>query len=265
MKINLLISLFVLIPFFAISQDSEPIVSSRPGQAFVPNILEEGRFQLQSGIGFFSSDLGLSGIAKSENFVHNSLLRFGLSKKVELRTSLTLTKGRFSSDQFSDFNTFGVNDFELGFRYNILGGEERASKLSFQTAVGLPVRPGDFNTESVSYDLLFIYSRPLSKKLTLTTNIGLETADIRTGPIAKYVLNVSFPLTESLSAFVENYGTYTRSGFNVFDTFFDGGFALLVNNNLQLDLSAGYASNSFGNVITVSQWFVDGGVSIRFK
>lgn len=255
----------MLVAITSFSQNSATIISSRPGQAFAPDAVGEGWFQLQSGINFTKLDIGNPGFATARQVIHNSLLRYGLSKRLDLRAMVTLTRENFRTDLLPDNNSFGFNDIEFGVRYNILGGNSNRSKLALQADIGLPVRPGDFSSGFVPYDLLLIYSRPLTGSITLTTNLGLESVDFTETPFARYVVNISFPVTAQLSAFVESYGTYTRQSFDEFSIFFDGGLAFLVNNNFQLDMSFGYSGDTARGFVPERQWFIDGGISIRFQ
>lgn len=265
MKINLLICLFLLTSYISFSQNSETIISSRPGQAFVPDVLGKGFYQLQSGFNYSKSETGDPGIANSKILQYNNLLRYGLSRKIDFRASITLSRETLNVDNFPEATGFGINDIELGIRYNFLDGNKAPDKLAVQADFGLPIRPGDFSSELLSYDFLVIYSRPLFGPFSLTANVGLQTFDIGVGPIAKYVLNVGFPISDELSAFVEIYGNYERRTIDELNVLFDGGFAFLVNNDLQLDLSFGYSGDATNSIIPVRQWFLDGGVSIRFR
>ncbi|MEL6559211.1 MAG: transporter [Bacteroidota bacterium] len=265
MKINLLVILFLSIAISSFAQNSETIISSRPGQAFAPDVVGTGWFQLQSGINFTKLDIGNPSFATARQFSHNSLLRYGLSKRLDLRAMVTLTRENFRTELLPDNNSFGINDIEFGVRYNILDGNSNKSKLALQADIGLPVRAGDFSSGDVPYDLLLIYSRPLIGSVTLTTNLGLESIDFTVAPFARYVVNINFPVTSKLSAFVETYGTYVRQSYDEFSIFFDGGLAFLVNNDFQFDMSFGYSGDTTQVFVPERQWFIDGGISIRFQ
>ena len=253
----------IFLPALTYAQTSETIVSSRPGQAFAPNVTGTNVFQIQSGFSIGESSFGTNQPIDNNIFIHNTLLRYGLSELFEIRASVTIENSRSTSTLFDPADPKGVSDLSLGARYVLLDGENRAGKLSLQADIGLPLRTGSFSSnDDLSYQLLLIQTYSIfTENLALNVNLGLISSAFGDSPDGKYVINLSHPLGGRSSVFIENYGFL--SGGDI-DTFFDGGFAFLMNNNFQLDLSAGFGNNGSGEEKS-SSWFVDTGISIRFQ
>jgi hypothetical protein len=95
----------------------------------------------------------------------------------------------------------------------------------------------------------------LPKNMSIASNWILSYNGNDANPTGKYVLNFGFPIYQKLSGFIESYGQINN---NIFQTRFDTGFAYLVNNNFQLDISSG-----FGNNQNVTDYFISTGISWR--
>src|SRR5690606_17180254 len=103
---------------------------------------------------------------------------------------------------------------------------------------------------------IFVATWQLPKATSITSNWILNYSGSSAVPIGRYVLNFGFPIYKNIGGFIENYGQYRG---DIFETRFDGGFAWLVNNNVQFDLSAGYGMN------TVTDYFISAGISWRLN
>ncbi|MGB3467408.1 MAG: transporter [Cyclobacteriaceae bacterium] len=263
MRNILFLSLIFIFPLFTSGQTSETIVSSRPGQACAPNVTGTGVFQVQSGFTIGGSETGTNDLINDNIFVHNTLLRFGLSEKFEVRASVTAQEVRTSGQTINSTDVSGINDISVGMRYVLLDGNSTAGKLSVQTDFGLPLRTGGYQAnEDLSYQLLVIQTYPIfTENLSLNINLGIFSSGFSESPDGKYVINLSHPIGTKTSVFIENYGFITDGSL---ETLFDGGFAYLLNNDLQLDFSAGYGRTTSDGVQT-TQWFTDAGVSFRFN
>lgn len=82
----------------------------------------------------------------------------------------------------------------------------------------------------------------LSDVYTLGYNLGLQWDGFQPNATAVYSVCLSITVLESLSVFAEGYGFSTEKSTN--DYYSDFGFAYLVNNNLQLDISGGVGLNA---------------------
>jgi hypothetical protein len=106
----------------------------------------------------------------------------------------------------------------------------------------LKILDDDFEQPSLASIHILILSQKLGNKLGVIGNLGINTKgsdhdeDQATG---LYVLNMSMPVGQKLSVFMENYGSFGTG----LETRFDTGCSYLVNPNFQLDASLGYGKN----------------------
>lgn len=257
----LIFLLCICFSFISQAQTSETIVSSRPGQAFAPQVTGTGVFQVQSGFLTGESDFGVISPVDVDIFIHNTLFRYGISESFEVRASLTAENNRITGPQINSTDQKGISDLAVGMRYVLLDGSNSAGKMALQADIGLPLRTGTFSgNDNFSYQLLLIQTYSVfTENLTLNVNLGLVSPALNATPEGKYVVNFSHPVGDKLSAFLEHYGFISDGRVNAF---YDGGFAYLINKDIQLDLSAGFGNNGEGETET-SFWFADAGISFR--
>ncbi len=251
---TVLFILFLATGFHAHGQYNETIRSARPGQSFGPFTTGKKIFQIQTG--FNINQIKYS----EENFdVHgfNYLmsLRYGITETVEIRYAFRLNRDKITIDE-EDGIANGLSAMVLGIRFNILNnaGTYKPS-LGFQANINLNVLSPEFNPDNPEPALLLLHSQKLTQWLKLTTNWGIVWNGNNGDPSGLYTINFSFPISNKIGCFVENYGGLFNRNLN---TFFDTGIDYLVNNDLLLDLSIGYGKNR-----GVMDAFVDFGVSWR--
>ncbi|TRX49342.1 transporter [Fulvivirga sp. M361] len=238
------------------AQYSEVIITSRPGQAVVPFTTGQKVFQVQTGFNYTDSE------DDSSNQSINSLgyaadFRYGILENFEIRSGFQtrrddLTFETGATDQFG-----GLSSLSAGIRYNIISGEGFKPSFGFQTDVSLPWVDEAYEMEEIAPRLMLIHSQQLTDFLGLTTNWSVSWNGNDNHPKGGYVINLAFPISGKWSGFIENYGEVADSDF---DTRWDTGLAFLVNNNFQLDLSAGFGDNE-----ELTDWFVDAGISWRTR
>jgi len=98
----------------------------------------------------------------------------------------------------------------------------------------------------------------LSEKLSLGYNLGLQWDGEQPNATAVYSISPSLSIAEGLSIFAEFYGFSTEK--SVSDYRADMGFAYLVNDNVQIDISAGIGLNT-----VAPDSFVAFGLAWRFN
>ncbi len=255
MKKNVLFILFTLSVNSLFAQYNETIRTARPGQAVGPFTTGKYVFQVQSGLthtDFDDSDLNFDG--NSQDFF--TIFRYGLLEDFELRTAFAYNSSEVAFSDNSSSKTNGLSLWVVSVRYNIVSGEGYKPSFGFQTDARLTWVDEDYQSEDITPKVMLIHSQKLSETFGLTTNWAVlwnDEGDAR----ASYVINISFPLSDRLGSFVENYGEVANGNLtNRWDT----GLGYLVNNNLLLDCSVGYGKND-----GLTDWFVDAGISWRTK
>lgn len=254
MKKTLLTIAVVLISKFVFAQYNETIRTARPGQAVGPFTTGKYVFQIQTGFTYGN----FNGVSRSgENVEYGASLRYGISERVEVRSAFRLRSDNVEVSEVMNSQFGGLSFWNVGLRVNILNGKGSGPSLGVQTDVRLTTVNKNYKTEHVAPRLMLIYAQKLSNTFKITANMGVSGNGNNATPVGSYVINISFPLGNKLGGFVENYGGIFEKDF---DNRWDTGISYLVNNNFQLDLSTGYGKNE-----GQSDWFIDGGVSWRFK
>ena len=257
MKNSIVLLVFSLISSSLFGQYNETIRTARPGQAVAPFTTGKYVFQVQSGItytDFDDSNFNIDG--NSQDFF--TVIRYGLLENFELRSAFGFNKLTTNSELANSIpDPSGFSLLAIGIRYNIVNGEGFKPSFGFQTDLNLNVVDEEYNPDEIAHRFMLIHSQQLSETFGLTTNWAIAWNGNDNTPIGTYVLNISFPLSERLGSFVENYGQINNGEI---DMRWDTGLGYLVNNDFFLDMSVGYGSNN-----GVTDWFVDAGISWRTK
>lgn len=259
--------LFLSVSFQTIAQYNETIVSSRPGQAVVPSTVGKSIFQVQSGIsvGGIKNEF----LSTNDFWEQSNTVRLGLNDRLEIRSTFKFRHDKLEPvEELAPLNLDGVrfggfSFLNFGFRYNIQSSNDYKPSFGFQTEIGVDLVDADYQVGGVSPSFMFIYGQKLSNTFYLTSNWGVSWVNDFLGTTYNYVLNISFPIKGKLSGFVENYGNITNDDFT---TRWDTGLGLLINTNLQLDLSGGFGRNEISTFNrNMNDWFIDTGVSWRLN
>ncbi len=243
--------LFITIAQFSIAQFNEIIRTGRPGQSIGPFTVGKNVLQFQQG-------LEIGGVSNINNaptsFINNNVIRFGVSETVELSALIDYQQD-YKNENNIYINNSGVSNLHLGFRVHLTNQKGLLPTTGFQMRLRVPNTSKDFPTQNIASVMVFVANWSLPKECSLGTNWILSYSGNNTPATGKYIINFGFPIAKKWSGFVENYGQVNQS---VFQTRFDGGLAYLINNNFQLDASAGFGSNQ-----GIKDYFVSTGVSWR--
>jgi len=239
-----------LVPISLFAQYGESIRTGRPGQAIGAYSVGKNVFQVQSGLTYNMVDLK-SG-TEINSFTHSTVLRLGIIEKLEVSGVINWQKDRISNqEQVEKFG--GISNTQIGARYNITENQGAIPAIAVQGRLLLDAQSKDYKRDKFGSKFVLATGNKVNDWLSIVTNFGIVWSGYNQDPTSLYILNFSFGLTEKVGAFAEMYGSFDDANPN-----FDGGISYLINNDLQLDLSAGWDSNP-----NISSWFVDGGVSYR--
>jgi len=235
------------------AQYSDVLRTGRPGQAIGAFTVGNNILQFQQGFDF-SSFSNSSYIPFRFTNVH--IIRFGILESVEIST---LIDYQYNEKRFETETTYqsGIRNLQLGFRFHINDQKRWMPATAFQMRLKMPGISKDYESKYVAPIMIFVANWGLPKKMSVATNWVLSYSGNDAIPTGKYVLHFGFPIYKNLKGFTENYGQLKES---VFETRFDGGFAYLVNNNVQLDLYGGYGSNN-----GIQDYFINTGISWRIN
>lgn len=247
-KIHILI--LFLLPGLMHAQYGGTISTDRPGQALGTSAVGKKTIQIQTGIN--TNTLGYESDLRSRTILSNTVIRLGLFERLEINGMFNWQNDR---NKFMDetTSTSGVSNTEVGARFNIRQNKGVIPALGLQGSLLLKAQSSDYQRDKLGSRIVLTSGNAINEWLSVATNLGVGWDGNGDGARSIYVLNFSFALTEKLSAVAEVYGS-----FNEFDANYDAGLGYLVNNNLLIDLSAGWQGDS-----QVSDWFIDAGISWR--
>ncbi|MDZ4667843.1 MAG: transporter [bacterium] len=250
MKISVLtISVFFLNLSFLFAQYNETIRTGRPGQAIGAFTVGKNILQFQQGVDYNSY---LTSQNKTNIYVSNNVIRYGIMETVELSALIDYQNLRNKSDSVQT-ELKGLSNLHLGFRVHVNNKNGWVPTTGFQMRVKMPNVSRDFGASKPATVMVFVANWSLPKSMSLASNWILSYNGNNPNATGKYVINLGFPIHKKLSGFIENYGQLSGGEFQ---QRFDGGFAYLLNNNVQLDLSAGYGNNK-----GIQDYFVSTGIS----
>ncbi len=239
----------VLLCNHAFAQFNETIRTGRPGQSIGAFAVGSGIFQVQSGIDYFSSS---GATISTKGYLSNTVIRYGLTEPFEISALIEYKTESFNAEPLT-----GLTALDLGMRYHIYTGKGLVPNVGFQVRWRLPKLGGDYEIKNIAPRFILATSQTFSEKILFITNWGAAWNGENASPNGTYTLNLSYAFTNKFGAFIESYGNISQSDW---DTFLDGGFAYLVNDDLQLDISSGIGKNE-----GIQDFSISAGVSWRTK
>ena len=242
----------LLLPCLCFAQSNSTIRTGRPGQSIGPYVVGTDYFQVQSGV-----DRAITRAdSKTNTTLLNNVLRYGLNESFEVSSVITLQEDSFPGSQVGDKS--GVSDFQLGFRFNLIGKPNgMIPGVGIQTRFKLTQVDSDYRSDHMAPIFTFVTNHSLSSEVAWVHNVGVSYDGVTTIPKYFLISNVSFPLSGNWGSFVEVFGNSQES---VVAVYADTGLAYLYNKDLQFDFSLGGGENH-----GISESFVSLGLSWRTK
>jgi len=240
--------LYQLILVFIISYSVEAqIETDRPDFTESPNVVPAKALQVETGFVWEqdASTFSTSGQLKTRNITLNTtLLRYGLSDKVELRLNWTAQQQNvlywnhpLIDPHPSIFDPIrGFSPVFIGAKTNLFTSEKVS--IGLLTHLYIPFAASKkYQVKYVAPEFLIPCSIDLTEKLGIAFQYGLiwngETAE----PTSSYTFALSLGLTEKLSTYLESYGYFSQAYKDLH--LLNGGLTYLINPNFQLDLTGG--------------------------
>ena len=206
------------------------LVTDRPDQTESAAVVPQGRLQVETGYLFARAD-GVDSHAAPA-----TLVRIGLGGRTELRLGHAGIIGRQGRQ--------GAGDSEIGGKINL---NPRAAGWRPQLALlgGLSLPTGDrgYSSDGADPFVLFAFAHDLLPRLSLGYNAGAAWESSAGQPdrdaFLVYSLVLGVSLTDRLGTFVEIFGDRQVTSAISTSASVDGGFTLLLDELVQLDLSVG--------------------------
>lgn len=248
MKRFLLALIFCLVQVAVMAQEEGesvlPINTDRPTQSASAYTVGQGVLQFETGFLYQKSDFFLPSpdplnaspiTADIQSFAYNStLIRYGISDRVELRFTQDLSGTRFLVDnQLLASTEAQLLPTYFGAKVGLV--EEMGARPEISILANIGGTPFSSVQSTTTFDFRFNFQHQLTKKLSLTYNLG---GVIGSDFIGLYTLVGAYSLGSKVSAFVELFGFLNPEN-TPNDHRTDFGLIYLINPNLQLDLFSG--------------------------
>jgi len=220
---------------------SQEMVTDRPDQTESSSTVGIKNFQIESGILFQNSnDNSLQSF-----FGPSTLFRYGISNRFELRMLLqheaTKIELEGGNSRFS-----GFNDIEIGAKFQLFKKENVNTEIAFLSHVIVPTANNEVSTNAVGIINKLAISHVVNNTIGVGYNIGFDYVEKQS--TLTYAVAIGFSLSETLSFYIEPYGSW--DGSDIFESNFDAGFTYLLNKNFQLDVSYGLGMNNDMNYVS---------------
>lgn len=248
-KIIKLLGLFLLIVNNAFSQDLPSIQTDRPDQTECPFIVPVNYLQFENGFSYEKTNTDLNEIVAP-----TILTKYGINDHFELRLTTEYVINQNDLDEIS-----GLNPIIIGFKTRLLEEKGIIPITSFIGQIGIPKLAS--NSKKMEYyapEFRFTMQHTISKKQTLSYNLGAEWNGETPETTFVYTLTTGYSFTEKISGYIEFYGFIPQE--EKPDNRFDCGLTYLLNQNQQLDISSGIGFSKIS-----PDYFVAIGYSFRFK
>lgn len=259
------------------SQQINDIVTDRPDQTESPTVVPKGFLQIEMGGVFERSTRtivydDIPVFTRTIKFTNDTyspeiLIRYGLSKKIELRlsteyirnTTTVETTPPLISLQNPISIVYGFAPITIGTKIKLFEEKKIRPTTSLIFSLSIPFDTKyPYQTDYVSPSFRFTCQHTLSERFSLSYNLGGEWENNKGGSTSTgiYTLSLGVSLINNLLMYVESYGFLTQR--EKPDHRIDGGFAYLIRKNIQLDISGGYGITEIS-----PDYFVAAGLSFR--
>ncbi|RYY95047.1 MAG: transporter [Chitinophagaceae bacterium] len=245
-----------LLPFLlfasvqAAAQDA-PFDSDRPSETQSVQTVGKSVFQAENGVRKEQESAGRFSVDHPA-----TALRWGLSKKLELRAELTAAT---EHDHPQGGHRYGLRPVELGMKAALLEEKGGRPALTILGQVGIPALASkDHRSLHAQPQFRLLFENSLGKSMKLTYNAGAEWNGEDTEPDWLYTISPQWDLGSHWQLFVEEFAYFHR-GQEPRHTL-DGGVAFLPARELKLDLSAGVGISH-----AAPDYFLAAGISFRIK
>lgn len=235
---------FVVLLLVEISAQAQNIYTDRPTQTTSSAVLPVGAFQIETGfyLSEFSSSNLVGGTDKYQYFsINNTLLRYGLSDRIELRFYQEVYKDRLVSDGNTAFsNSLTFVPTLIGAKFNLVEDNPNLPDIGLITSLGGGVFEETGN--GLQSDIRLALDGNLGEEISISSNLGIGMSNGFDFVTPFYTLVLGHSLDDKIGVFVEAYGSFPEGGGS--EHAMDAGLTYLVNSSLQLDVYGGTGLSS---------------------
>jgi Putative MetA-pathway of phenol degradation len=241
---------------------NEPLVTDRPDFTEAPVTVGAGVIQLETGYTFTYDNQ--DGDRTRNHSFPESLFRIGMfADWFEFRVEWNYAIEDFEIGGIEDRNS-GAEDMTLGVKLALTPQECMLPETAIILQMSLPTGADAFSADEVLAGFNYLYGWDITEELSMGGSTAVngatddETADIYTQFSQSWTFNRS--LGEQVTGYVEWYVLVPISAdTNRTQNYFNGGFSVLLNDNVQWDIRAGVGLNE-----AADDFFAGSGLSIRY-
>ena len=220
------------------ADEPDLINADRPGIADGSNVIGTGTIQLESGI---QQEFRRSGDSREHTFFVPTLLRFGVNNDLEFRLEGN-TFTRVTTSDSTD-STSGFAPVSLGFKYHFYKSTG-CHQFSLGTIGRVFPKWGskEFRTQHTTGDVRLAADWDFAPKLSLNPNLGVGWYEDDQGQpftAGLFAMTLNYLPKKKLNPFVDVGVQAPESKHGPASVILDGGVALIIGENLQLDTEVG--------------------------
>lgn len=244
----LLTSLLLISMLRAYSQTElihEAIVTDRPDLTESSRTVPHRSIQIETGLLMFVEKSTDPSEFKTTLYQFPAtLVRLGFFKNVELRLFNQFINEQSDNPSLplEDRSVYGIDNLQIGTKINLTTQKGLRPEIAFLSHIVLPIGSSEFKNNKPLVNVVFSLSHTLSDKFSLGYNLGWTSDNTNENGTGTYTLALGYTISPKFSFYLEGYGLLKNL---VTPTLgIDGGFTFLLNNKIQLDVSAGKSLTS---------------------
>lgn len=244
MKKYSIIIIYILLPFGLFAQDAintedsiPEMITDRPDATESPNTVPLKMFQIETG-GFYTTNKDQGVKTELLNF-NNTLLRYGLLDRLELRLAWAISETREAFDnENSKIVGSGFAPLVIGAKVTVTEEKGLLPDIGLMVHMSLPfLASTDYKPETTGVSFRFAFAHTINDKSGVSYNLGARWLDDNPEVVYIYSVSYGYSITKKLSAYGELYGNFPAK--DRANHSWDAGLTYLIKNNLQVDATIG--------------------------
>lgn len=252
-KLKKLLSAIMLLPLAGMAQSDE-METDRPSESFTPTVVLHKHLQIEAG--FRKEHYNNEDNHKDEYLYPSALLKYGLTKKLELRM-LAEEEADYDYAPEKHKTASGLQPIKVGLKYSLFDEKGILPKTAVIARADIPkLASPDFKGDFVAPLFRLAMENSLTRKLSLVYNIGEEWQEDDVHGEFFYSLSPQLAITDKLKVFAEVFGNLSKE--QTAKNSFDAGLLYQVTPNFQLDVFGGTALSK-----NAADNFIEAGISFR--
>ena len=250
---NIFLLSFIPLAVVANCHAQEKIDTDRPDQT--ESVATAPRGWLQAEIGFNLQKNGTN----NEYLLPTTLLKYGLTKRMELRLVSSVRRYQFTQVNGSTGYENGIEPIAIGTKLALCEEKGILPKTSILAHIAFPALASkNLQADKLAPEFRLCMQHTITKNMGLAYNLGAEWDGFNNEPGWVYSISPGFGFLEKWYAYIEAFGVVSK--IDEPEHNMDAGFAYWVNSNFKLDASGGIGISK-----AAPQWYIAVGASFRFK